>query len=158
MQGVWLDTPMIDLIHGEGSIERELPAMNRQFNRFGIQMSEIPLLVYPTQHYQNGGLVIDENAETRVPNLFAGGEVVGGVHGRNRLMGNSLLEVIVFGRLVGKSAALRAKGLEFSEITLKHVERFHRELVVAGLEVGRKSPILLPDYRRKETVARTIDF
>ena len=158
MQGVLLDTPMIDIIHGEGTIQKELPAMNRQYQRFDVDMSETPLLVFPTQHYQNGGIVINEKSETKVANLYGAGEVVGGVHGRNRLMGNSLLEVIVFGRRAGKNAALKAKEIEGGELTLQHIENFHKEMIIAGFEADRKSPVLLPDYRRKETIARIIDI
>ena len=56
-------------------------------------------------HYQNGGLDITADGMTAVENLYAAGEVVGGIHGRNRLMGNSLLDIIVFGRSAGKNAA-----------------------------------------------------
>jgi aspartate oxidase len=60
-------------------------------------------------HYQNGGLVIDEHGETTIEGLFAVGEIAGGTHGRNRMMGNSLLECTVFGRRAGKAAAEKAK-------------------------------------------------
>ena len=64
--GVWLDSPMIDLIRGEGTIGRELPAMVRQFARYGIDITREPMLVYPTLHYQNGGIKIGVNGETNV--------------------------------------------------------------------------------------------
>ncbi|WP_027718671.1 FAD-binding protein [Desulfovirgula thermocuniculi] len=148
MQGVWLDSPMIDIIHGKGTIERELPAMVRQFKRFGIDITKQPMLVYPTLHYQNGGILINDRAETQVPNLYAAGEVSGGVHGRNRLMGNSLLDIIVFGRRAGKNAAEKAKTVKLGRLTLDHVKRYHEELKKEGL--GQKvAPILLPDYRGK---------
>ncbi len=72
-----------------------------------IRSSE-PILTYPVLHYQNGGLVIDEHGETTVHGLFACGEIAGGTHGRNRMMGNSLLECCVFGRRAGRAAAARA--------------------------------------------------
>ena len=100
--GVWLDTPMIELGSGEGTIEKRIPAMLRMFGKYGIDIRKEPILVYPTLHYQNGGLDIDTDCMTGVENLFAAGEVVGGIHGRNRLMGNSLLDVIVFGRDAGR--------------------------------------------------------
>ena len=68
-----------------------------------------PILTYPVLHYQNGGLVIDEHGETTVEGLFACGEIAGGTHGRNRMMGNSLLECCVFGRRAGRAAAGKAK-------------------------------------------------
>ena len=58
--------------------------MYRQFSRFGIDISKDPILVYPTLHYQNGGVLINSEAATNIPGLFAAGEVEGGVHGRNR--------------------------------------------------------------------------
>ncbi|HHL39304.1 MAG TPA: FAD-binding protein, partial [Deltaproteobacteria bacterium] len=82
--GVWLDSPMIDLLHGPGTVRKELPAKYIQFKRYNIDISREPMLVYPTLHYQNGGLAINERAETTVPGLYAAGEVSGGVHGRNR--------------------------------------------------------------------------
>jgi succinate dehydrogenase / fumarate reductase flavoprotein subunit len=107
--GVWLDSPMIDMIRGSGNIAAQLPAMVRQFSRFGIDITKEPMLVYPTLHYQNGGIKIDPNGATTVAGLFAAGECEGGVHGRNRLIGNSTLDIFVFGRRAGKAAAQYAK-------------------------------------------------
>jgi succinate dehydrogenase / fumarate reductase flavoprotein subunit len=121
-------------------------------------MSKEPLLVYPTQHFQNGGLIVNEKTETKINNLYGAGEVEGGVHGRNRLMGNSLLECIVFGRRAGKNAALKAKKTNYGKLTLQHVKRYHMELKQANISKDCKSPMLLPDYRRKETIARMIDI
>jgi succinate dehydrogenase/fumarate reductase flavoprotein subunit len=150
MLGVWLDSPMIEIIAGPGTIEQRLPAMMRQFKRFGIDMTKEPLLVYPTAHYQNGGLVIEPDGAVRgIPNLYAAGAVTGGVHGRNRLMGNSLLEIGVFGRRAGRAAALKAKEVQLGKLTLAHVNAWQRELEEAGIESEVVSPILLPDYARK---------
>ena len=82
-------------------------------------------------------------------NLFAAGEVVGGIHGRNRLMGNSLLDVIVFGRNAGQHAAAKAKGVTVGALTLDHVAQFEEEKKQAGVQDDRLSPQLLPDYARK---------
>lgn len=54
-QGVWLDTPMIELRNGAGTIERRIPAMLRMFGKYGMDIRKTPILVYPTLHYQNGG-------------------------------------------------------------------------------------------------------
>jgi succinate dehydrogenase / fumarate reductase flavoprotein subunit len=108
MRGVWLDTPLIEMINGEGTIEREFASMLRNFNKFGIDIREEPMLVFPTLHYQNGGVAINTRGETVVPGLFAAGEVCGGVHGKNRLAGNSQLDLYVFGRRAGRFAAERA--------------------------------------------------
>lgn len=147
--GVWLDTPMIEMIHGEGTIEKRIPAMLRMYLQYGIDMRKEPILVYPTLHYQNGGLKISANGMTDIENLFVAGEAVGGIHGRNRLMGNSLLDIIVFGRNAGQNAAAAAKNTTIGELTLSHVEAFQKELDAAGIESDCVSPKLLPDYTRK---------
>ncbi|MEW6523348.1 MAG: FAD-dependent oxidoreductase [Bacillota bacterium] len=146
VHGVWLDSPMIDLIAGKGTVRRELPAMFRQYERFGIDMSLQPILVYPTLHYQNGGVSVNEQCETAVPNLYVAGENSGGVHGRNRLMGNSLLDVVVFGRRAGRAAAARAKETAPPRgLHLDHVRAYHQELQKQDI-AGRRSPMILPDY------------
>ncbi len=149
--GVWLDTPMIELIGGEGTIEKRIPAMLRMYMNYGIDMRKVPILIYPTLHYQNGGLEIGGEGYTKaIPNLLVAGEAVGGIHGRNRLMGNSLLDIIVFGRNAGKAAAAKAKETELGEMNLDHVEAYARELEAAGLATGDVSPLLLPRYARHE--------
>jgi succinate dehydrogenase / fumarate reductase flavoprotein subunit len=148
--GVWLDSPMIEILEGAGTIERRLPAMVRQFKRFGIDITQEPMLVYPTAHYQNGGVAIrPDGSVPGVPSLYAIGAVTGGLHGRNRLMGNSLLEIAVFGRRAGRAAALRAQEVELGKLTLCHVDAWHKELAQAGIVTKVVSPILLPDYTRQ---------
>ncbi len=145
--GVWLDTPMIDLLYGEGSLAKQFVGKYKLFKRYGIDISREPILVYPTLHYQNGGLRFNEKGETSIPGLYAAGEVTGGVHGENRLGGNSLMDVLVFGRIAGKNAALYAREkAQESRLTLDHVRRFHKELKEAGVDRKKISPILLPDY------------
>lgn len=147
--GVWLDTPMIELKNGEGTIEKRIPAMMRMFGKYGIDIRKEPILVYPTLHYQNGGLDISADGMTAVENLYVAGEAVGGIHGRNRLMGNSLLDIIVFGRNAGQNASEKAKSVELKALTLSHVDDFENEIKNAGLESDMVSPKLLPDYARK---------
>ena len=147
--GVWLDTPMIELKNGEGTIEKRIPAMMRMFGKYGIDIRKEPILVYPTLHYQNGGLQIDAEGLTNVENLYVAGEAVGGVHGRNRLMGNSLLDIIVFGRSAGKNAAARSKNVTVGKLSLEHVKKFSQELADAGIHSEKLSPQLLPDYAGK---------
>jgi L-aspartate oxidase len=101
---VLLDTTRIS----EHDAEISLPYMLRRYRAGGIDPLREPILTYPVLHYQNGGLVIDEHSETTVKGLFACGEIAGGTHGRNRMMGNSLLECTVFGRRAGAAAAERA--------------------------------------------------
>jgi succinate dehydrogenase/fumarate reductase flavoprotein subunit len=154
---VWLDTPVIEAKLGEGACKARVPAMHRQYERFGIDMGKQPILIYPTQHYQNGGLKINDKCETEVDNLYAAGEVSGGVHGTNRLMGNSLLDVVVFGRRAGAAAAERAKASkDGGKLTLGHLKKFHAELKGAGIEQDHPSPMLLPEYRRVDVTSKTI--
>ncbi len=146
--GVWLDTPMIEIKGGKGTIEKRIPAMMRMFGKYGIDIRKEPILVYPTLHYQNGGLDITVDGQTCVENLFVAGEAVGGIHGRNRLMGNSLLDIIVFGRNAGKNASAKAKETTVGALTLSHVDAFKKEMEEAGIHSDIVSPKLLPDYRR----------
>ncbi len=148
--GVWLDTPMIELKNGEGTIEKRIPAMLRMFGKYGIDIRKEPILVYPTLHYQNGGLDIAADNMTGVENLFVAGEAVGGIHGRNRLMGNSLLDIIVFGRSAGRNAGEKSKSVKIGKLTLDHVTRFEAEAEAAGIHSDIVSPKLLPNYARKK--------
>lgn len=144
--GLWLDTPMIELKNGEGTIEKRIPAMMRMFGKYGIDIRKEPILVYPTLHYQNGGLDITADGQTTVENLYAAGEVVGGIHGRNRLMGNSLLDVIVFGRNAGQNASEKAKGVTVGQLTADHIASFESARAAAGIDTDTVSPKLLPVY------------
>jgi succinate dehydrogenase / fumarate reductase flavoprotein subunit/L-aspartate oxidase len=103
---VYLDTPRIP----EADADVSLPYMLRRYRAAGLDPLEKPILTYPVLHYQNGGLVIGEHGETALEGVFACGEIAGGTHGRNRMMGNSLLECTVFGRRAGAAAAEAARG------------------------------------------------
>ena len=156
-EGIWLDSPMIDILMGEGAVKREFPGKFILFKRYGIDISKEPMLVYPTLHYQNGGLEYNSRCETSVPGFFSAGEVSGGVHGENRLMGNSLLDVCVFGRIAGVSASLYAKeNVKGSKLTLEHVRRYHKQLEEAGIVTDRVAPMLLPDYSNPKVRERQL--
>ena len=158
MKGIWLDTPLIDIINGKGSTEKAFPAMVRMFDRFGIDMIKDPVLVFPTLHYQNGGVETDPQGATNVKGLFVAGEVSGGVHGKNRLMGNSTLDCMVFGRRSGMhSAEYVKKGVRIGQLGLHHVDKYIQDLKATGIKTDRRAPILLPDYRGKAALARAID-
>ena len=146
---VWLDTPMIEMIHGEGTILKSIPAMYNMFIKYGIDIRKEPILVYPTLHYQNGGIEIDKTCHTNVANLLVAGEASGGVHGTNRLMGNSLLDVVVFGREAGIEAGKMFSGItlaDTSKMNLDHVKAFEKEREAAGINDDVVSPKLLPRY------------
>jgi len=145
--GCWLDSPMIDILHGKGTVENEFPGKFILFKRYGIDISKQPMMIYPTLHYQNGGLVYNSKCETNVPGLYSAGEVSGGVHGENRLMGNSLLDVTVFGRIAGREAAQYAREkFQEGKPHLDHVRAYEKERREANVGDERVSPILLPDY------------
>jgi len=155
--GIWLDSPMIDVLMGEGAVKREFPGKFILFKRYGIDISKEPMLVYPTLHYQNGGLEYNSRCETSIPGFFSAGEVSGGVHGENRLMGNSLLDVTVFGRIAGVSASLYAKEkAKEGKLNLDHVRRYHKELEEAGIITDRVAPMLLPDYSNPKVRERQL--
>src|SRR6266849_107409 len=148
--GVWLDTPLLDIEHGPGTLEKHFPAMVRQFKRYGLDITKDPVLIYPTLHYQNGGVQIDVNGESGAHNLFVAGEASGGLHGRNRLMGNSLLDLMVYGKRAGSTAAERAKSMTHGKLTLEHLKRFRVEAHKHTGALATQSPMLFPDYVRKE--------
>src|SRR5436190_7372853 len=100
---VYLDTTRIP----ERDANVSLPYMLRRYRSGGIDPLQERILTYPVLHYQNGGLVIDADAQTTFEGLYACGEIAGGTHGRNRMMGNSLLDCVVFGRRAGKAAATK---------------------------------------------------
>ena len=147
--GVWLDTPLLEVEHGEGTLDKHFPAMVRQYERYNVDIRKDPVLIYPTLHYQNGGVKIDTNSETPAPNLFVAGEASGGLHGRNRLMGNSLLDLMVYGRRAGVNAAGRAKSMSQGPLTLEHVKTFQEEMKKHQGVGGVVSPMVLPPYTRK---------
>lgn len=153
--GIWVDSPIIDVLKGEGTVKREFIGKWKVYNRLGIDISKEPMLVYPGLHYQNGGLVINSKSETSIPGLFAAGEVTGGIHGANRLMGNSLLDVHLFGRIAGINAAAYAQEkAKDGKLTLDHIKTYNKELAKAGIGNDRYSPMLLPDYTSPEVKKR----
>jgi succinate dehydrogenase / fumarate reductase flavoprotein subunit len=101
--GVFLDVSHLDPEY----VKRRLPSMYEQFHKLaGVDITKEPMEVGPTCHYFMGGLVVDaETGATRVPGLYAAGECSGGMHGANRLGGNSLSDLLVFGRRAGLGAA-----------------------------------------------------
>jgi len=102
---VYLDTTRI----AREDAEISLPYMLRRYRAAGVDPLAEKILTYPVLHYQNGGLVIDTDAKTTLDGVYACGEIAGGTHGRNRMMGNSLLECVVFGRRAGRAAATAAR-------------------------------------------------
>jgi succinate dehydrogenase/fumarate reductase flavoprotein subunit len=154
--GVWLDSPLIEIIQGEGYVNKNFPAMYRQYIRYNIDITKEPMLVYPSLHYQNGGVEINDRCETNLKGLYVAGEASGGVHGRNRLMGNSVLDYNVFGRRAGKFAAEYVKSATIRKLTLEHVTAYENELKKAKIKTDRVAPVLLPLYTPDEVKKRQL--
>ncbi len=154
--GVWLDSPLIEMLQGNGYINKQFPAMHRQFIRYGIDITREPMLIYPSLHYQNGGIEINDKCETSIPGLYVAGEASGGVHGRNRLMGNSVLDYNVFGRRAGKFAAQCIKSVKLGKLTLEHIRAYEQSLKTAKIKTDRIAPILLPSYTPEDVRKRQL--
>lgn len=144
--GVFLDTPRI--IAEQPDILQRLVTLGHVAHKCGVQPENEPLIIHPTLHYQNGGIEINGNCETAVQGLYAVGEVAGGIHGRNRLMGNALLDIISFGRRAGAAAAQVAhSNLPFKgRGGLSHIYNFQRAMQKAGVKSDVKAPVLYPNY------------
>jgi succinate dehydrogenase / fumarate reductase flavoprotein subunit len=102
----------LDISHRDRSfIQERLPRMYERFAELGVDMATDPVEVAPTAHYGMGGVVVDETGETDIEGLYAIGETMAGVHGANRLGGNSLAETVAFGAVTGAAIAeRRARG------------------------------------------------
>jgi len=143
--GVFLDTPMLEA-RNPGILQKRFVTLTHLARKCGVDPAREPLLVHPTLHYQNGGAVIDRDGATNVPGLFCVGEISGGIHGRNRLMGNSLLDILSFGRRAGAKAAERAGNAPPGRADIGHLYEWQRQLVATGLPLDVKGPQLFPPY------------
>jgi succinate dehydrogenase / fumarate reductase flavoprotein subunit len=112
-------------------------------------------LIYPTQHYQNGGVQTNVNGESNIPYLYVAGEVAGGVHGHNRLGANSLVDIFVFGRRAGRHSAENFRKKPADRLSLEHVSAHAKELISLGISTTVTSPMLLPDYRFEKALTST---
>ena len=124
-------------------IKRRLPSMYHQFKELAdVDITKEPMEVGPTAHYMNGGVRVDaDTAATAVPGLFAAGEVAGGLHGANRLGGNSLSDLVVFGRRAGLYAADYAKSLTSPlNVDAAQVDAIERELLAPFEGSGGENP------------------
>lgn len=144
--GVFLDTPRL-LQQWPDGLDKHLPALAHLASKCGIDPALEPILVYPTLHYQNGGVIINGDGQSTIPGLLCAGELTGGIHGRNRLMGNALLEIIAFGRRAGLCAAQSKSPRSVRRGDIEHVYSWQRTLVQAGLPRGIRAPLLYPGQR-----------
>lgn len=143
--GVLLDTPTLEQ-EQPGILKKRLVTLSHLAHRAGFDPATEPFLVRPTLHYQNGGIAIDTAGRTGVTGLYCAGEATGGIHGRNRLMGNALLELVAFGRRAGATAAAEAQSDQERGIGVGHLADWRRALIGAGLSLDAKAPMLFPAY------------
>ena len=121
----------LDISHkSKKFIIEKLPRMYRQFlDTLMIDISRSPMEVAPTAHYSMGGILVDaENHSTGIDGLFAAGEVTGGLHGANRLGGNSLAEILIFGKRTGYAAALRSQNMDIQQRSRKVINQAHEKI------------------------------
>ena len=142
--GVFLDTPR--LIAKDPGVLKRLVSLAHVAHKCGVNPAEEPLIIHPTLHYQNGGMLIDGEGQSSVGGLFGAGEVTGGIHGRNRLMGNALLDIISFGRRAGAAAAKSSQPLKKARGGITHLYNLQRELTRAQITSEVKAPMLYPEY------------
>ena len=133
----------LDISHkGKDFIIEKLPRMYRQFlDTLMIDISKSPMEVSPTAHYSMGGIVVTpEEHSTGVEGLYAAGVVTAGLHGANRLGGNSLAEILIFGKRAGAAASERSKNIDIHKRSKKVIENAHENLnsfIKNGSEVAR---------------------
>ncbi len=133
----------LDISHkGKDFIIEKLPRMYRQFlDTLMIDISKSPMEVSPTAHYSMGGIVVSPKEHwTGVEGLFAAGEVTAGLHGANRLGGNSLAEILIFGKRAGAAASKRSEEINTHIRSKKIIEKAHENLnssIKNGSEVAR---------------------
>jgi succinate dehydrogenase / fumarate reductase, flavoprotein subunit len=161
----------LDISHKPAEyVKKKLPSMYHQFKELAdVDITKGPMEVGPTCHYMMGGIRVDaETAQSTVPGLFAAGEAAAGLHGSNRLGGNSLSDLLVFGRRAGLSAAEYAKRVSPTSIDSVQIEQAEKELLAPFSNTGAESPYavhrdlqevmqnLVGIYRTKEDLQRAL--
>jgi succinate dehydrogenase / fumarate reductase flavoprotein subunit len=145
--GVFLDISWIKkkLPNAEEYIKRKLPSMYHQFKQLAdIDITKEPMEVGPTTHYIMGGVHVDPDKQmSRVPGLFAAGECAAGINGANRLGGNSLSDLLVFGKRAGEFAAQFAKENSLGEIDNDKIDIVAREAVAPFERDGQENPYMV---------------
>jgi succinate dehydrogenase / fumarate reductase flavoprotein subunit len=152
-------------------VKKKLPSMYHQFKELAdVDITKGPMEVGPTCHYMMGGIRVDaETARSSVPGLFAAGEAAAGLHGANRLGGNSLSDLLVFGRRAGLAAADHAKAVQTTSIDSMQIEEGAREMLVPFERKAGESPYaihsdlqetmqnLVGIFRNKEDLLRALE-
>jgi succinate dehydrogenase / fumarate reductase flavoprotein subunit len=138
----------LDISHKPADyVKRKLPSMYHQFLELAdVDITKGPMEVGPTCHYMMGGIRVDaETAQTSIPGLFAAGEAAVGLHGANRLGGNSLSDLLVFGRRAGLAAAEHAKRSEMPTIDSSQIEEAARQMLAPFERPDGDSPYVIHD-------------
>jgi len=143
--GVFLDTPRLEA-ERPGILAKTLVSLAHLAEKCRLDPAPTPFIVHPTLHYQNGGIAISRDGATHVPGLFCAGETAGGIHGRNRMMGNALLDILSFGRRAGTKAAEGAGRPLKGRSGIEHVYEWQRQLTAEGLLLDLRAPLLFPSY------------
>jgi succinate dehydrogenase / fumarate reductase flavoprotein subunit len=133
----------LDISHKPADyVKKKLPSMYHQFKELAdVDITQGPMEVGPTCHYMMGGIRVEaESAESSVPGLFAAGEAAAGLHGANRLGGNSLSDLLVFGRRAGEAAAKHAKNIAATAIDSGQIEEAAREMLAPFERSRGESP------------------
>src|SRR4030088_2846464 len=152
-------------------VKKKLPSMYHQFKELAdVDITKGPMEVGPTCHYMMGGIRVDaETAQSNVPGLFAAGEAAAGLHGANRLGGNSLSDLLVFGRRAGLAAAGHAKGNKLPPIDSSQIEEAAQQMLAPFERPDGPSPYVLHDdlqtvmqnlvgiFRNKEDLLRALE-
>ena len=133
----------LDISHKPADyVKKKLPSMYHQFRELAdVDITKGPMEVGPTCHYMMGGIRVDgETAKSSVPGLFAAGEAAAGLHGANRLGGNSLSDLLVFGRRAGLAAAEHAKKMPTASIDSGQIEEAARDMLAPFERKDGESP------------------
>jgi succinate dehydrogenase flavoprotein subunit len=133
----------LDISHKPAEyVKRKLPSMYHQFKELAdVDITKGPMEVGPTCHYMMGGIRVEaETGQSSVPGLFAAGEAAGGLHGANRLGGNSLSDLVVFGRRAGLAAAQHAKKVGAASLDSGQIEQAERLLLAPFQRTGGENP------------------
>jgi succinate dehydrogenase / fumarate reductase flavoprotein subunit len=161
----------LDISHKPAEyVKKKLPSMYHQFKELAdVDITKGPMEVGPTCHYMMGGIRVDaETAQSTIPGLFAAGEAAAGLHGSNRLGGNSLSDLLVFGRRAGLAAAEHAKRASGSSLDNVQIDQAERELLAPFSNTASESPYavhrdlqevmqnLVGIYRTKEDLEKAL--
>ncbi|MGC2330991.1 MAG: succinate dehydrogenase flavoprotein subunit [Candidatus Acidiferrales bacterium] len=147
----------LDISHKPAEyVKRKLPSMYHQFKELAdVDITKGPMEVGPTCHYTMGGIRVEaETGQSSIPGLFAAGEAAGGMHGANRLGGNSLSDLLVFGRRAGLAAAQHSKQVGTPKLDSAQLEQAGREILAPFQRAGSENPYAI--HRDLQEVMQTL--